>query len=447
MGFVTDKQTLDDLGIFGKRGAQSVFSVFHRTATAGGGMLLEEMFAYPLSNADTINDRNRIIRKFALEKITFPFSADLFGLIEHYLENKDERSKLTHEENTITKKISHLITSDAEYKLLHKGVTSLREVLIDLWSFLHSVQPGDSKWYIQMKDTIVSMLAEKPFDTLVLKQKSDKISFEQIAEYDAVFRFRKRHVIKEVLRFIYHIDVYTAVAKVANDRQLCFPVALSDKTQGMTGHGLYHPLLKEPKSNSVQITPGKNMIFLTGANMAGKSTLMKTLGIAVFLAHVGFPVPAKSMEFSVMDGLLTTINLSDNLTAGASHFYAEVLRVKKVAKELNAAKNMFIIFDEMFRGTNVKDAYEATVAIISAFAKKSNSLFVISTHIIEAGEELKSAGNIQFLYLPTKMNGNVPEYTYTLERGVTNDRHGMIIIQNEGILEILRSHKKSCTIL
>jgi DNA mismatch repair ATPase MutS len=171
---------------------------------------------------------------------------------------------------------------------------------------------------------------------------------------------------------------------------------------------------------------------------------MKSLSIAMFLAHAGFPVAAKKMEFAVLDGVYTTINLPDNLGMGASHFYAEVLRVKKMAVELGAKKNLFIVFDELFRGTNVKDAYEATIAITTAFAKKRKSIFVISTHIIEAGDVLKErCPNINFVYLPTRMTGNQPEYTYTLEQGITGDRHGMVIINNEKILEILRNGKKN----
>jgi DNA mismatch repair ATPase MutS len=149
------------------------------------------------------------------------------------------------------------------------------------------------------------------------------------------------------------------------------------------------------------------------------------------------------MDFSVMDGLYTTINLPDNLGIGASHFYAEVQRVKKMAAELGAGKSLFVLFDELFRGTNVKDAHEGTVALTRAFARKKNSLFIISSHIVEAGEELKQQTNIGFHYLPTIMNGNVPEYTYTLREGITDDRHGMIIIMNEGILNILANGKKN----
>jgi DNA mismatch repair ATPase MutS len=162
----------------------------------------------------------------------------------------------------------------------------------------------------------------------------------------------------------------------------------------------------------------------------------------MYLAHMGFPVAASRMAFSVRDGMYTTINLPDDLGTGVSHFYAEVLRVKKVARELGMRKNLFVIFDELFRGTNVKDAYEATIAITAGFAQKRNSLFVISTHIVEAGEVLKDrAENIRFIYLPTTLDKNTPVYSYRLEEGITADRHGMVIIRNEGIIELLKKGK------
>jgi DNA mismatch repair ATPase MutS len=162
----------------------------------------------------------------------------------------------------------------------------------------------------------------------------------------------------------------------------------------------------------------------------------------MYIAHMGFPVAAEKMEFSVMDGIYTTINLPDNLGIGASHFYAEVLRVKKMATELSTGKSLFIIFDELFRGTNVKDANEGTIAVTHGFAGKTNSLFIISSHIVEAGEALMEKENIGFHFLPTRMNGHIPEYTYRLEKGISEDRHGMIIIRNEGILDTLKNGKK-----
>jgi DNA mismatch repair ATPase MutS len=204
--------------------------------------------------------------------------------------------------------------------------------------------------------------------------------------------------------------------------------------------GVYHPHLKNPVPNSLTMGPDGHVLFLTGANMAGKSTFMKSLGIALYLAHMGFPVPAERMTFSVLDGIFTTINLPDNLGMGASHFYAEVLRVKKLAKELGQGRRLFIILDELFRGTNVKDACEATIAVTGAFAQQGSSMYVVSSHIMEAGEVLKVRfDSIRFGYLPTVMEGMTPRYTYVLKEGITADRHGMVIVQNEGIIGILQN--------
>ncbi|MBO9573604.1 MAG: DNA mismatch repair protein, partial [Chitinophagaceae bacterium] len=201
---------------------------------------------------------------------------------------------------------------------------------------------------------------------------------------------------------------------------------------------VYHPHVKDAIANDLFLNSDYNILFLTGANMAGKSTLMKSIGIALYLGHMGFPVAATNFEFAVRDGIYTSINLADNLNAGASHYYAEVLRVKEVAQELSEGRQLFVIFDELFRGTNVKDAHDATIALTKAFCNKSGSQFIISTHIMEAGELLQKAKlSIKYQYLPTEMKGNTPIYTRVLKNGITADRQGMIIIQNEGILEML----------
>jgi DNA mismatch repair ATPase MutS len=300
-----------------------------------------------------------------------------------------------------------------------------------------------SDYYTDEKENMHAILNNPAFT--VIHESKGKLAHAQIAEFDVILRFRHRALVEKLLRLIYDLDVYLSIAQVANERSFVFPKALPANQQHLLRlEGVYHPQVKNAVPNSINITGDNNVIFLTGANMAGKSTFMKSLSIAMYLAHLGFPVPATKMEFAVLDGVFTTINLPDNLGMGASHFYAEVLRVKKMAHELSAKKNLFILFDELFRGTNVKDAYEATIAITAAFAKKRKSIFVISTHIVEAGEVLKGKyDNIDFVYLPTRMNGNQPEYTYTLEKGITSDRHGMVIINNENILGILRNGKKT----
>ena len=441
MLFTTDKQTLEDLNIFGRHGGDSIYNIFNRCSTRGGAAVLEEMFRYPLSDYEAINKRSGIIQSFAAMGTSFPFKSADFDIADTYLANTDERSKLTAHENSVARKLTNMIAMDNDTQLIYKGVESLVDLVKKSRELMNEL--SGNEFYGEEKEEMLAILNDPSF--AVIHQSSGKLSHAHIAELDVLLRFRCRALVEKLLRYIFNLDAYLSIAKVANERKFVFPKALPANDQTLLIlEGVYHPQVKNAVPNTIHITADNNLVFLTGANMAGKSTVMKSMSIAVFLAHAGFPVAAKKMEFSVLEGVYTTINLPDNLGMGASHFYAEVLRVKKMALELGAKKNLFVVFDELFRGTNVKDAYEATIAITTAFAKKRRSIFVISTHIIEAGEVLKErCPNINFVYLPTRMAGKQPEYTYTLEQGITGDRHGMVIINNEKILEILKNGKKN----
>jgi DNA mismatch repair protein MutS len=157
----------------------------------------------------------------------------------------------------------------------------------------------------------------------------------------------------------------------------------------------------------------------------------------IYLSHLGFPVPAKKMTTSLFDGLFTTINLTDNLNIGYSHFYSEVKRVKDLVTKINTDKKLFIIFDELFRGTNVKDAYDASLMIISALAKIKDNLFFISTHILEVAETLDQKDLIMFSCFESDLKDQQPVYDYKLKDGISKERIGLLIIKNEKIPEIL----------
>jgi DNA mismatch repair protein MutS len=451
MNFTTDRQTLDDLNIFGKRGDGSIYSIFNHTQTRGGALLLEQLFNEPLSRPESIRRRIGIIRYFAFAGLPFPFKPEWFDAIEQYLANTDERTKLSHEDAALGRRIAGIIAQDTTQAIIHKGVGAAVELVHACFGFVGGIGGiagsgagadggaiADGAAYAEEAAVMRALLGEGVFVTVLEHSPRKKLPFEEVARLDDLLRFRHRAAVRRLLERVYYLDLYLTVARVAVARGLAFPTVLERDAHTIVLKGLYHPALAHPVSNSIHITPENNIVFLTGANMAGKSTFMKSFGIAMYLGHMGFPVAAAEMEFSVLDGLFTTINLADNLGMGASHFYAEVLRVKKVAEELNRGRNLLVIFDELFRGTNVKDAYEATIAITAAFAVRRNSIFIISTHIIEAGEVLrKRCDNIGFLFLPTRMEGTQPVYTYQLETGITDDRHGMVIIRNEGILDIL----------
>ncbi|QEC43828.1 MutS-related protein [Pseudobacter ginsenosidimutans] len=430
MYLLTDEQTIEDLRIFGKRDSQGLFDLYNHSHTRGAEAVLKEMFTKPLSDQQEINRRSDIIKNFAAMNMRFPFEGALFDMAEKYLIAADEQKK---------QGTQHSVLSEKE---ISNGVTALITLVQQIKSFIDTREVIAMKSWSKEREATASLLLDPAFEPVMREQGKAKLSYAAITAYDLLFRHRERNKIEQLLAQIYQLDVYLSVARVAQERKFVFPKALEKGTSILRLKGVYHPELAKPVSNNFTMDAANNVVFLTGANMAGKSTFLRSVSTAVYVAHIGFPVAAEEMEFSVLDGIYTTINLPDNLGIGASHFYAEVLRVKKVASELQANKSLFIIFDEMFRGTNVKDAHEATVEITIAFAAKRNSMFIISSHIVEAGERLQQIPSIGFQYLPTRMNGNIPEYTYTLERGITADRHGMIIIRNEGILETLKDGRK-----
>lgn len=441
MSFKIDKQTLDDLAIFGNNRTKSVYDIFNRTSTRGGAKILEEMFLYPLSEADQINERSDVIRYYRDMAAEFPFRGEIFDTMEFYLGNTDRRTQLMVQDNTLGRKFKSLVGTDTEYTQIHNGIVCCIELLNTLDTFLkNSKKDSGNKTIGELTGTLEELLHNEKWAWYTAEKGKKKLAYEQAVVYDRVFRFEDRERVMKILYQVYLLDVYMSVAKVARERGFVFGKAHPNEKNFLKMNGIFHPFLTNPVGNTIEVDENSNVIFLTGANMAGKSTFMKSFGIALFLAHVGFPIPAKEMEFSVQNGMFTTINLPDNLSMGYSHFYAEVLRVKKVAQQVRHTQHLIVVFDELFRGTNVKDAYDATVAVTEAFAGIRNCTFIISTHIIEAGEVLKQrCDNINFVYLPTKMEGSQPIYTYTLAPGITDDRHGMMIVNNERIIEIIKN--------
>jgi DNA mismatch repair protein MutS len=438
---LTDEQTISDLSIFDKPGKTSIYTIFNKTKTLGGARRLEMIFKHPLSDAMAINRSSVLYEFFSHRAFVYPVDPITIGIIAFYLENIDVRTQIKPTSESLGDKIRNLVSTDADRQFIEDGVQACLRVFHQLDAFLQKEDNmAIASPYQAQFQQLNQIIYHDSFEGLrsAMNKTESKLDIIRLAEFDKQLRFDHRELIMKLLELLYDLDVYIAVGQVARNKKFCFANALAGGKNFLNLKQVVHPALENPIANDLHMDDLGNLIFLTGANMAGKSTLMKSIGIALYLAHLGFPVPAENMEFTIRDGIFTNINLADNLSAGASHFYAEVLRVKEIAKNLQSGKNLFVIFDELFRGTNVKDAYDGTIELTRAFCRKHESQFIISTHIMEAGEILLAENlSIQYLYLPTIMEGNYPKYTRVLQKGITDDRQGMIIISNEGILEML----------
>ena len=438
MSFIADKQTLEDLNLLGKYKQHSIFSLFNKVITTGGEKLLGEMFQTPLSDPDAINRRSAIFNYFQVKQLLFPFSNEQFSTVDNYLGGRGGKHYLAALLSLGKKKLLGAIIRDEEYQNIQNGLRQTIALLNACKIFIDQLSNDHDHPFYNEVLAVKNILDDPKLEWLATVQ-AGRLSLTKMARYDHLLRCKKQAALTTVIETFYKLDVYIAIANLAQAKGFSYARALSKEAGLFTTKALKHPGIEKAAANPLSFDQNSNMIFLTGANMAGKSTLMKAFGINVYLAHMGFPVAAKEMEFSVKDGIYSSINVPDNLDLGYSHFYAEVLRVKKVAEEVSSGKSLVILFDELFKGTNVKDAYDATLAVTDAFSSYRNCFFIISTHIVEAGEVLKQQSNIQMLYLPTIMNGSIPQYTYQLQPGISSDRHGMMIIENEGILNIIKN--------
>ena len=442
MSFETDKQTLDDLNILGKYKNNSIYSLFCNTVTRGGEKLLEQMFLHPLTDAEKINERVCVFRYFRDHDIAFPENPEECDIVEQYIAGASGKHWGFTLIQLCREKAMEMLSNDPRLGIWKDQVVKTVAFLKKAKTYLAELGKDISGNPIEQRVRAGEELLRDKVLTRLLEQGAGEktMSLPDLFRFDKVLRIDLNKQLVELMKLFHEIDLNTVVGQVARERALCFPVAHADGEISMGIRGLFHPAISGAIANDLEITKNKNIFFLTGANMAGKSTLMKSFGIAVYMAHAGFPVAAENMEFVVQDGIYTSINVPDNINLGYSHFYAEVLRVKKVAEEVSKSKRLVVIFDELFKGTNVKDAFDATLAVSQALSNRRACSFMISTHIIEVGQELgKTCDNVTFSYLPTVMKGKVPTYTYQLESGITSDKHGMIIINNERVLEIIRS--------
>lgn len=160
------------------------------------------------------------------------------------------------------------------------------------------------------------------------------------------------------------------------------------------GENIGHPLLgSERVCNDLTIEEDKKIILITGSNMSGKSTFLRTAGINLVLAYVGAPVCAKKFECSIME-IFTCMRISDNLEKNISSFYGELLRIKELVNKTKEKRKVFFLLDEIFKGTNSIDRHTGAKILINKLSSKK-VLGMVSTHDLELGSLEKENSNIK----------------------------------------------------
>lgn len=239
------------------------------------------------------------------------------------------------------------------------------------------------------------------------------------------------------LEAIGNIDAYCSLATYAyNHPEYIYPKICSHSFH-LKAKALGHPLMDRKKcvTNGITIEKRPFFIIITGANMAGKSTYLRTVGINYLLACIGAPIWAKQMEIFPAR-LITSLRTSDSLTDNESYFFAELKRLKLIIDKLQTGEELFIILDEILKGTNSVDKQKGSFALIKQFMNM-NANGIIATHDLLLSTLADSyPQNIQNYCFEADITNNELTFSYEMRNGVAQNMNACFLMKKMGIAVI-----------
>ncbi|MDR1524089.1 MAG: DNA mismatch repair protein MutS [Tannerella sp.] len=202
----------------------------------------------------------------------------------------------------------------------------------------------------------------------------------------------------------------------------------------MEGKGLGHPLIHREKCicNDVCIPAGKYFLIVTGANMAGKSTYLRTVGVNFLFACTGMPVYADSLTVYPAR-LVTSLRTADSLISNESYFFAELKRLKMIIDRLDAGEPLFIILDEILKGTNSVDKQKGSIALIKQLLKKG-ACGIIATHDLLLGTlSATFPGNVHNRRFEADIQNDELTFSYKIREGIAQNMNATFLMKKMGI--------------
>jgi hypothetical protein len=214
--------------------------------------------------------------------------------------------------------------------------------------------------------------------------------------------------------------------------ELPFPLLLDDG-RVLEGDDLVHPLLlREAVANDVHLGEAPRVLVVSGSNMSGKSTLLRTVGMAVVLAQAGAPVPARRLRLSPL-ALGASIRVQDSLRDGRSRFYAEIMRLKQLVDLAAGSRPLCFLLDEVLHGTNSHDRAIGAEAVVRTFVTRG-AIGLVTTHDLTLARVADAlaplARNVHFV---DDLAGDRLHFDYTLREGVVTKSNALALMRAVGL--------------
>ncbi|MGM0546048.1 MAG: MutS family DNA mismatch repair protein [Bacteroidota bacterium] len=240
----------------------------------------------------------------------------------------------------------------------------------------------------------------------------------------------------EWLSHFYQLEAFCSMANFAwLNPNYSFTLPDDDSQEPFSATDLGHPLIphEEKVTNDISIDSKGDILLITGSNMAGKSTFLRTMGINLALCFAGAPVNASQLS-TIPFRIYSSINVSDSLDDGLSHFYAEVKRLRGLLELLNDGHDtpVFFLVDEIYRGTNNRERLQGSEAFLKNVAGK-NGVGLVSTHDLELAQLEETIPELSNWHFSETIEGNKMSFEYKLKAGPCPSTNALKIMEMEGL--------------
>ena len=439
-----DKTTLKDLSIFSTDGSGGVLELIDRTTTQYGRDVLRKHIHHPPDSHEQLLAIQQAIKFWSANLNLWPsvISNGTLVMLDKFFESADNISSPPTGITLLMSSFFQKLFNRNQYFFTQFSISHLSDFLKGCQQ-LAKIAENDSVPALLRKEleAISNELKHRLVDRVVNITREAK--YTELSELNYLARREMKSMVYRLMLSYARLDAWQSMAKATNEHQWSFPVLLPELPICFEASQLYHPLLHTPVAYDITFTNNQNFLVLTGANMSGKTTFMRALGVGALLAHLGMGVPAALLRISFMQGIITNMHVEDNILRGESYFFAEVQRMKQTAEKLLQHKPHLVLMDELFKGTNVHDAYECTKGVMDGLLHHHNHLMLLSTHLYEVAHQFSDNKGILFSYFVTDLapDGSY-HFTYELKQGISNDRIGYRILQKEGVIALLQQKAK-----
>lgn len=234
---------------------------------------------------------------------------------------------------------------------------------------------------------------------------------------------------------IFIVDELNSFANFAfNNPSYCFPQFTSSTF--IETKGLGHPLMRKNACVLNDFIPSdkEKVVVLTGANMSGKSTFLRAIGINTVLANCGAPVYATSFAFNNAE-VYTSMRVMDSLEQNTSYFYAELERLSLIMNKLRSGQKMIILLDEILKGTNSADKLAGSIGLIEEFLRH-DCLCIIATHDLDLGKlEIKYPLEVSNYCFESRLEANELYFDYKINKGIAKNKNATHLMQKAGLIK------------